>query len=490
MKHCVAIVSAIAIASSVTIAPAQAPVRSPTELIARAIEALGGVAGLDSLRNKTIEFNTVTFALGQEETPSSPARATFVSGRITYDYLATRQLTLQEERPVIGGVNRLRRVTLARLSLSELNGTMQMDAATVPANIGRSLALEIDQILRFAARNPVWATAIRARTLRDETVDGVRIALGVDTVRVWFDRLTGLPVARETLIDDSILGDRRTVIWYTRWQPAGHVQLPRQVDVEVNGRLLTHTVITSATVNQALDESLFAIPDSMRARAPAFPPLAARITVNLTNLAPALWRAEGGSHHSLVIDQGQSLLVVEAPQSAARSAAVLDTLERRFPGRRVSAVVMTHHHHDHSGGIRAYMARGIPVYAHQRNVAFARGIAAARKTVAPDRLTRGAQAPAVSAVNDSTVIGRGPGRVILYTLPTIHAEGVLVAWHPASGTLFTSDVLSPAANQPPARTGSVEMVAFARSRGLSPMWFAGGHGTVVEWTAVSAAAAR
>lgn len=487
MKTLLATIAGIATACAAV--SAQAPVRTATELLTRAATALGGAGALDTVRNKVIEFNTVTFALGQEETPSSPARATFVSGRTTYDYHGGRMALMQEERPVIGGVNRLRRVTLARMSLSELNGTLQMGAATVPLNLNRSLSLEIDQIIRFAVRNPRWAVSVRPRTLRAEIVDGVRIALGSDTVRVWFDRLTGLPVARETLTDDSVLGDRRTVIWYTRWQPAGHVMLPRQVDVEVNGRLLTHTVVTSAAVNQALDEAAYVIPDSMRARAPAFPPTPPALTVNLVNLAPGLWRAEGGSHHSLVIDQGQSLVVIEAPQSAARSNAVLDTLQKRLPGRPVSAVVMTHHHHDHTGGIRAYMARGIPVIAHQRNVEFAREIAAARKTVAPDRLSRGTQQPpAVTAVSDSMVIGRGPSRVILYTLPTIHAEGVLAAWHPASGTLFTSDVLSPAANQPPARIGSVEMVAFARARGLVPMWFAGGHGSVAEWTAVQAAA--
>jgi glyoxylase-like metal-dependent hydrolase (beta-lactamase superfamily II) len=478
----------VALAISATTAVAQSPDRTPAQLITRAVEALGGAGALDSLRNKTIEYNTVNFALGQEETPISPARATFVSGRTTYDYQSTKYLTMQEQRPVNGGVNRVRRLIVPRMSMAETNGTLAMDPAATPAALDRILSLEIDQVLRAALHHPAAATALRPRTLRDEIVDGIRLALGPDTVRIWFDRLTGLPVATETLIDDSVLGDRRTLTWYTRWQPAGPVRLPRQVDAEVNGRLLSHTVVTAATVNQALDQAQFTIPDSMQSRAPAYPPAPPSITVTMTNIAPGLWRAEGGSHHSLVVEQGQALLVVEGPQSAARANAVLDTLQRRFPGRRVSAVVMTHHHHDHSGGIRAFMARGIPVIAQNRNVAFARGIAAARKTVAPDRLTRGTPAPVVTAVGDSMAIGAGSSRVILYHLPTAHAEGVLAAWHPASGTVFTSDVLSPAANQPPARTGSVEMAAFARARGITPARFAGGHGAVAEWSAIEAAA--
>lgn len=465
-----------------------APAPTADQLITRAAAAFGQV---DSLRNKTVEFNTVTFALGQEETPSSPARATFVSGRTTYDYAARRLTTQQEQRPVTGAINRIRRVTLPQVSMVETNGTLQPDPAAVAANLERTLSLEIDQVLRAALHHRAAATVVPPRTMRGEVADGIRLVIGPDTLRIWFDRLTNLPVATETIRDDDIYGDRRTVTWYTRWQQAGPVKIPRQVDVMANDRLLSHTVVTGVTTNQALDAAAFTIPDSIRARAPAplnAPAAPPAVAVTLNEIAPGLWRAEGGSHHTLVVEQGTNLLLVEAPQSAARMNAVLDTLRSRLPNRRVIAAVMTHHHHDHSGGIRATMARGATIIAHVRNIPFVREVAAARKTVAPDRLTRGAAVPPTRTVRDSMVLGTGSGRVVLYTLPTAHAEGVLAAWHPASGSLFTSDVLSPAANQPPVRAGSLELVTFARSRGISPTRFVGGHGVVVEWSAVESAA--
>ena len=67
-------------------------------------------------------------------------------------------------------------------------------------------------------------------------MNGVRYAIGADTMNLWFDRPTGLLVVTESVTDDGVLGDRRTLTWYTRWQDAGGVQLPRQVDTEVNGR--------------------------------------------------------------------------------------------------------------------------------------------------------------------------------------------------------------------------------------------------------------
>jgi glyoxylase-like metal-dependent hydrolase (beta-lactamase superfamily II) len=325
------------------------------------------------------------------------------------------------------------------------------------------------------------------RSPREEAADGIRMPLGPDTVNLFFDRITGLPVASETLTDDAVLGDRRTVTRYTRWQDAGGLKLPRQIDVEVNGRLQSHTVVTSAVVNPELDSTQFLIPDSLAARAPrpAAPPV---LSVALVNLAPGVWRAEGGTHHSLVVEQGNTLLVIEGPQSSARTDAVLDTLQRRFPGKPVYGVVMTHHHHDHSGGIRAYLARGIRVIAHQRNTRFVAGIASARKTVAPDRLSRSPGAPPVVPVRDSLVLGTGAGTVVLYPLSSTHSEGLLAAWVPSARVVFTSDVVSPAANTAPPRLGSAELVGFARAAGIAPARYAAGHGIVIDWSVLEAAA--
>jgi glyoxylase-like metal-dependent hydrolase (beta-lactamase superfamily II) len=240
--------------------------------------------------------------------------------------------------------------------------------------------------------------------------------------------------------------------------------------------------VTAVTSNAPLADSLFAIPDSIAARArTATPAQPASVSVQLNQLAPGVWRAEGGSHHSLVIEQPEGLLVVEGPQNAVRSRAVLDTLRSRFPGKAVRQVVNTHHHWDHSGGLREYMAAGIPVVTHARNVEFVRGIAAARKTVAPDELSRRPRAPVITAVRDSLAIGTGDARVVLYPLPTSHAEGLLVAFLPSHRLLFTSDVLTPGANLAPSawqrRAGRVRASA-ADFRGAVRRWSWRGSGVV------------
>jgi len=204
-----------------------------------------------------------------------------------------------------------------------------------------------------------------------------------------------------------------------------------------------------------------------------------------------VWRAEGGTHHSLVVDQGTRLVIVEAPLGAPRMQAVLDTLRARFPTKAVGLVVNTHHHWDHSGGLRAVLSAGVPVVTYARNAAFVRGIAAARKTVSPDALARRVGAarmpvPTITGVADSIVLGSGDGRIVVYRLPTAHVEGMLAVYVPAARVLFVSDVLSPGPTLAPA--GSAELVAFARARGLTVERVAGGHGGVAAWADVEKAA--
>jgi glyoxylase-like metal-dependent hydrolase (beta-lactamase superfamily II) len=322
--------------------------------------------------------------------------------------------------------------------------------------------------------------------------DGVRYAAGPDTVNLFFDRASGLPIVVETLTDDPILGDRRTEIWLTRWQNAGGGVLnPYQFDRFWNGRLQLHSVATAVTINPGTPDSLFAIPDSIAVRAQRSNPTPPPVVVTLVELAPRVWRAEGGTHHSLVVDQGARLVVVEAPLGAARMQAVLDTLRARFPGKPVGLVVNTHHHWDHAGGLRAALAAGVPVVTHASNAAFVRGIAAARKTVSPDELARRlgparVRAPAITAVQDSLVLGAGDGRVVIYRLPTAHVEGMLAAYVPAARLLFVSDVLSPGPTLAP--VGSAELVTLARSRSIGVDRVAGGHGGVANWADVERAA--
>jgi glyoxylase-like metal-dependent hydrolase (beta-lactamase superfamily II) len=469
-----------------SIAPNRVVGQTPAAIIQRAVDAVGGANALRGLTSTVTDINAAIFALGQEETPLSPARATFSTARIVYDFSGNRYAIQQENRGPAGPPARIRRVMAGGVGMVVNNVTENPDTRAGVAASERAMRTSPLRLLRTALESPGSLRGAQAKRWRGEIMDAVRLS-GQDTATMYFDRGSGLLTVVEVVTDDPILGDRRTATWYTRWQEAGPLKLPRQIDTEVNGRLSQHQVITTATVNGTLADSMFAIPDSIRTRASNAPAVAA-VPVNLVEIAPGVWRAEGGTHFSLVVEQPNRLVVVEAPLNAPRTRAVLDTLRSRFPAKRVGLVVNTHHHWDHAGGIREYLASGVPVATHRRNVDFVRGIGSAPKTVVRDALSRGRAAPAITAVGDSLALGTGDSRVVLYRLPSAHAEGILAAYVPSARILFVADVLSPGANLP--ALGSQEVAALGRSAGLTIERVVGAHGGIAPWADVVRAAGQ
>lgn len=480
------LVPSVCMLSVITVVAAAA--QSPRDIVARGLDAIGGEAAVRNLTGMTQEFYLVTFGLGQSETPLSPPRATIATGRIVSDWRGMRRATVQETRTLAGATTTARAVLVGGSGAAGNPGQQTPLTAVGVAAQRRALRTAPHRLLLAALDGGSRLETVASREHRGLMHDGVRLTTAEDTVTLYFDRASGMLTAGETTTDDPILGDRVTVTYFTRWQPSGgsSVQFPRQIDTWVNGQLASQLVTTRADATPEPAESLFAAPDSILRRRPA---PAAAVTVNLVELAPGVWRAEGGTHHSLVVEQADQLVLIEAPQTTQRVRALLDTLRSRFPAKRVGVAVMTHHHWDHAGGIREVVAEGIPLATQEINAAFVRQVAAARRTVAPDLQAQRRRAPALRTFADSTVVGSGDERVVLYRQPTVHVEGLLSAWVPAAGVLFTADVLAGGAATL-AQAGSAEMAALARARGLAPRWFAGAHGTVVPWADVERAAAR
>src|SRR5262245_30165807 len=103
--------------------PSTLAAQAPRDIVARAVQAMGGETALRGLRNKTVDFYSSNFQLGQEETPLSPPRATVAYGRIITDYAGTRQLATQEVRLLSGSINRVRRIVAGGIGMTETNGT-------------------------------------------------------------------------------------------------------------------------------------------------------------------------------------------------------------------------------------------------------------------------------------------------------------------------------------------------------------------------------
>ena len=94
------------------------------------------------------------------------------------------------------------------------------------------------------------------------------------------------------------------------------------------------------------------------------------VRVESQKLVDGVFYLTGGSHHSVAVEFSDFVTVVEAPQNEARSLAVIAEVKRLIPDKRIKYVVNTHHHFDHSGGLRTYVHEGAIPVAHRELVPY------------------------------------------------------------------------------------------------------------------------
>lgn len=168
------------------------------------------------------------------------------------------------------------------------------------------------------------------------------------------------------------------------------------------------------------------------------------MNIAVEEVAPGVWFLAGQSHHSVVVAFTDRLVLVEAPQSEARSLAVIARARELKPGTPLTHLVMSHHHFDHSTGLRAAIAEGLTIVTHEGNDAFVKTMAARPFTRQPDALAKAAQPVTVEAVGASRTITDGTRTLELHHVAgNPHSETMLMAHLPKERLLIEVDAFSP-----------------------------------------------
>jgi glyoxylase-like metal-dependent hydrolase (beta-lactamase superfamily II) len=354
---------------------------------------------------------------------------------------------------------------------------------------------------------------------RDEEV--LVIAAQPAPIRLVLDRPSGVPRRAETTEDDPIYGDANIAAVYDDWRPVAGGLQPFHIRYWIGDQLFDDEARTEID-EVPIVAADFALPgEAAPADAPlaqmavrsagwfsrmqmgGWPSLSQNTNVTLTDLAPGVVHVTGGSHHSMVVEMRDHLVLVEAPQHETRSLAVLAALAARFPGKRVRQVVNTHFHFDHSGGVRTIVAQGATLVTSAVNRGFFARVLTAPHELVPDRLEAGGPAAGAAAlaqmcfVGDRAVLTDGERRVELYDLPSQHTRGLLGVYLPAERLYFVADVYVPlppgaARPLPPGwrRAYADETLTAIEARGLDVATLVGAHGSASPLADLRVAAAR
>lgn len=319
----------------------------------------------------------------------------------------------------------------------------------------------------------------------------IRINPGGNKIEMFVDARTMLPLRTAKHTYHPMLGDALLETIFADWQEADGIQLPMQMTQRLDERwVLAEYRATSTKMNADVGD--IAASAELRAQAAPTPPAP---NVVVEEIAPGVWSLAGQTHHTIAIEQSKSIVLIEAPQSDARTLAMIAKARELRPGKPLDLVVNTHHHFDHSGGFRAAVSHGLTVLTHEGNKDFyERTVFPRRHFIVQDALAQNPKPLKLVAVGDKHVIRDSLRSIELYQVTgSQHSGTMLIAYLPAERLLIQADLYNPPAPNAttmPAFPFVANLLENIQRRGLQVDRVVGIHGRVVPMSEVQAAASR
>jgi glyoxylase-like metal-dependent hydrolase (beta-lactamase superfamily II) len=225
---------------------------------------------------------------------------------------------------------------------------------------------------------------------------------------------------------------------YTEYKDFGGVQFPTKIMQKQGGFPSLDLAISEVKPQVPVD---IQVPDNVRQAA---------VQVKTEKVTDGVWYLTGGTHHSVLIEMQDHLVVVEGPQNDARATAVIAEVKRLVPNKPIKYVVNSHHHFDHAGGLGPFVAEGVTVITHDINKTFFEQSLAAPRTVQPDKLAQSGKKATVEGVADKRVLTDGTRTVELYHIQgNAHNDGLLMVYLPKEKLLIEGDAYTPVAPNAP-----------------------------------------
>lgn len=405
----------------------------------RSLAAYGGREALNSIDNVSIRIAGESVHRNQSRRPGDLDRTPY-NGELVIDLKNSRAMQTQKGHYpggfnwhtgfVVDAGNR----TFFDLIRKTSNPPGQVTPAVFRANIRWLPQLVLLNVLERAETLRYLGKAEYDKRPYDVidyvANDGGRLAL-------YIDQETGLLSKYEILITDPFAGDSVAETRFTGQRKVGNYIVPARRVNALNGEITNDFGFTDVAFNAELRPETFKVPEGMRAI--TFP-----TPTPVTKHAEKIYTTSAGGYNVLFVDFNDHIFVMETPGNERVSLQAIEQIKKTIPGKPIRYVAVTHHHDDHAGGIRTYMAEGATLIVAPGEEAFFKKVSAARFNASPDSLIRNPREAKIETIqNGKRVLTDGTTTVEIYDIGKgPHAEEMLVAYFPDHKMIYQGDLLN------------------------------------------------
>jgi glyoxylase-like metal-dependent hydrolase (beta-lactamase superfamily II) len=259
-----------------------------------------------------------------------------------------------------------------------------------------------------------------------------------DTLTLAVDATTRLPAWVSYVGPNANLGDVTYRTAFAGYVPEKGIQLPTGFATTIDFRNVVQSklYVDRNIVNAPIDD--LSAPASMRApQPPQGAPGGGNAALKPMKVADHVWYMNGNTFFEF----DDHLTMVEANRPDAALQAILEVVNALVPGKRVTEVIQSHHHFDHSVGLRAAVAQGLTVISRRGNEGIFREMVARPAKWFPDALGRSPKPLKFIPVDDHLTLKDATNEIDIYhIIGNYHmADGVIVHV-PASNLLIEADL--------------------------------------------------
>ncbi len=509
--------------------PSEAQLNSPQsaqDILNKAVRFIGGEKALMNLSAFRIEAQGQRWALdeGFDIGGGAGEQSSFTAEQF-YD-VDGNQLRLDYLIDGFGGRRGVREIISADMGYIRGRDTAIGQSTDDPAMLSDRLEsirkhqrlLNPFLLLRGAISDPGLVTMVDDAQLENGRHNVLQLEVSEGFLMLFVKSTTGAVTKVTTIENDGLRRDILLEVYYKRWRwadfgvandeqglrdrtPRGQrLRFPTILEV-IYGNEMVHSETRGVVdINPDIDMSIFDIPESVNhvfdadlaARgktshqqiqsfaAWGFPIDGFQTLVEAAELAPGVFFLTGGAYNSLAVAQDDGVVIVGAPLYEERSHAVMDWVESNIPEKPITHTIMSHHHTDHSGGARSYVAAGVAIVMHETAVPFFEGIFTAPSTIVADALAVNPVTANIIPVpmDGSLILESGSNPVNVYPLNNDHAEDMVVI--EAGGVLFVADIYTPIPNAPLPPEAEI-IHDLITELGLQVDTIAGAHGQTIPF---------